>query len=47
MAAELERLGLEEVRTRAEYLRSVYIDQGVTFDIGGEESPSRSTSCRG
>ncbi len=39
VAAELDDLGIEEVRARAEYLRSVYIDQGVTFDIGGEERP--------
>ena len=39
VAAELDRLGLDEVRSRAEYLSSVYIDQGVTFDIGGEERP--------
>ncbi len=39
VAAEFDRLGLDEVRTRAEYLSSVYIDQGVTFDIGGEERP--------
>lgn len=39
IADELDGLGLEEVRARAEYLRSVYIDQGVTFDIGGEERP--------
>ncbi|MFV0428655.1 MAG: circularly permuted type 2 ATP-grasp protein [Arachnia sp.] len=36
---QLERLGLEELRSRSEYLKSVYIDQGVTFDIGGEERP--------
>ncbi|HJE52286.1 MAG TPA: circularly permuted type 2 ATP-grasp protein [Tessaracoccus flavescens] len=39
VATEMERLGLDEVRSRAEYLRSTYIDQGVTFDIGGEERP--------
>jgi uncharacterized circularly permuted ATP-grasp superfamily protein len=39
VADGLERLGLDEVRSRAEYLSSSYIDQGVTFDIGGEERP--------
>lgn len=39
VAHELSQLGLDEVRARAEYLSSVYIDQGVTFDIGGEEHP--------
>ena len=39
VAAELDQLGIDELRARAEYLRSVYIDQGVTFDIGGEERP--------
>ncbi|MDR1790430.1 MAG: circularly permuted type 2 ATP-grasp protein [Propionibacteriaceae bacterium] len=29
----------EEVRSRAEYLKTQYIDQGVTFDLGGEERP--------
>ncbi|MEZ5089836.1 MAG: circularly permuted type 2 ATP-grasp protein [Micropruina sp.] len=27
------------VRLRADYLKSTYLDQGVTFDIGGEERP--------
>ncbi len=39
VADELGRLGLDEIRSRAEYLRSAYLDQGVTFDIGGEERP--------
>lgn len=39
VAQELAQLGLDEVRARAEFLSSVYIDQGVTFDIGGEEHP--------
>ena len=39
IAEGLDRLGIEEVRARAEYLRTIYIDQGVTFDIGGEERP--------
>ena len=28
-----------EVRTRADYLSRTYVEQGVTFDIGGEERP--------
>ena len=39
IAEGLDRLGIDEVRARAEYLRTIYIDQGVTFDIGGEERP--------
>lgn len=35
----LGNLDADEVRGRAEYLRSTYVDQGVTFDIGGEERP--------
>lgn len=35
----LAQLNAEEVRSRAEYLKSTYLDQGVTFDIGGEERP--------
>ena len=36
---QLSRLDADEVRARAEYLKSTYLDQGVTFDIGGEERP--------
>lgn len=36
---QLAKLDAEEVRSRAEYLKSTYLDQGVTFDIGGEERP--------
>lgn len=36
---QLAKLDTEEVRARAEYLKSTYLDQGVTFDIGGEERP--------
>lgn len=36
---QLAKLDAEEVRARAEYLKSTYLDQGVTFDIGGEERP--------
>lgn len=28
-----------ELVERAEYVRSTYLDQGVTFDVGGVESP--------
>ncbi len=30
-------MGTEELQTRVEALQSSYLDQGVTFDIGGEE----------
>ena len=36
---QLAKLDADEVRARAEYLKSTYLDQGVTFDIGGEERP--------
>jgi len=36
---QLAKLDGEEVRARADYLKSTYLDQGVTFDIGGEERP--------
>ena len=32
-------LSPEELRARAEFLSRSYVDQGVTFDIGGEEQP--------
>ncbi len=32
-------LARDEVRTRADSLASNYIDQGVTFGVGGEERP--------
>lgn len=35
----IERVGMEELRSRTDYLSAAYIDQGVTFDIGGEERP--------
>lgn len=35
----LRGLPADEVRSRAEYLRRTYFDQGVTFDIGGLETP--------
>ena len=36
---QLGKLEPDEVRSRADYLKSSYLDQGVTFDIGGEERP--------
>lgn len=36
---QLNKLDADEVRARADYLKSTYLDQGVTFDIGGEERP--------
>ena len=36
---QLGKLEAVEVRSRADYLKSTYLDQGVTFDIGGEERP--------
>ena len=36
---QLDKLDADEVRARADYLRSSYLDQGVTFDVGGEERP--------
>ncbi len=35
----IARLSPEEVRARADYLSRTYVEQGVTFDIGGEERP--------
>ncbi|WP_370587314.1 circularly permuted type 2 ATP-grasp protein [Yimella sp. cx-51] len=36
---QVEHLAPSDVRTRADYLSHTYLDQGVTFDIGGEERP--------
>jgi uncharacterized circularly permuted ATP-grasp superfamily protein len=36
---QLGKLEPDEVRARADYLKSTYLDQGVTFDVGGEERP--------
>ncbi len=36
---QLAKLDADEVRARADYLKSTYLDQGVTFDVGGEERP--------
>src|SRR6478735_2884990 len=33
----LHQMGQAELQTRVEALQSSYLDQGVTFDIGGEE----------
>src|SRR6195952_2824000 len=33
----LHQMGQSELQTRVEALQSSYLDQGVTFDIGGEE----------
>lgn len=35
----LERIDPTEMRTRVEFLQHIYADQGVTFDIGGQETP--------
>lgn len=39
LASQLGDVGREEIRQRAEHLSNSYRDQGVTFDIGGEERP--------
>lgn len=36
---QMQRLALDEVRARSDYVSHTYLDQGVTFDIGGEERP--------
>ncbi len=36
---QFERIGTEDLLRRAEALSSAYIEQGVTFDIGGVERP--------
>lgn len=36
---QMERIGTEDLLTRADSLSSAYVDQGVTFDIGGVERP--------
>ncbi len=36
---QVEQLTPDDLRTRADYLSHTYLDQGVTFDIGGEERP--------
>ena len=38
--AAFEELGrLEDLSARAEYLGSSYLEQGITFDVGGKEQP--------
>ncbi|MGI8882520.1 MAG: circularly permuted type 2 ATP-grasp protein [Jatrophihabitans sp.] len=37
--ASLGRLTGEELRARCDALARIYLDQGVTFDLGGEERP--------
>ena len=37
--AALESLGLEELRARADLMARSYLDEGVTFDLAGEERP--------
>lgn len=39
LARGFDRLGAEEVRSRAAYLASRYVDSRVTFDLGGTEKP--------
>ena len=39
LAASLDQVTGSEVRARAEALTTLYLEQGVTFDIGGEERP--------
>ena len=36
---QMRKLSDEEVRSRSDYVKSTYVDQGVTFDFGGEEHP--------
>ncbi len=36
---QMRGLRPDEMRLRADFLSSTYVDQGVTFDIGGEERP--------
>ncbi len=35
----MEAMSPDEIRARADYLAASYVDQGVTFDIGGVERP--------
>ncbi len=37
--AAFQAMGDDEIRLRAESLASAYLDQGVTFGVGGEERP--------
>ncbi len=35
----LQRIGVQDLRANADALARSYLDQGVTFDVGGEEQP--------
>ena len=39
VAASLAQMGQEDVSTRATRLARAFMDQGVTFDLDGEERP--------
>jgi uncharacterized circularly permuted ATP-grasp superfamily protein len=39
LATAVEEVGSEDLQSRSDYLSTNYRDQGVTFDIGGEERP--------
>ncbi|WP_222704586.1 circularly permuted type 2 ATP-grasp protein [Actinomyces polynesiensis] len=39
LAEALSGLSTQEVRTRADYLSSTYLDRGITFAVGGNERP--------
>lgn len=39
LAQQFAEFGLDDIRTRAEYVSKSYHDQGVTFDYEGEERP--------
>lgn len=36
---ELQALGDQVLRSRSDYLGSTYLEQGITFDVGGQEQP--------
>ncbi len=39
LAKSIDTLSDDDMRSRSDYLKSTYLDQGVTFDVGGEERP--------
>ncbi|MGI8947682.1 MAG: circularly permuted type 2 ATP-grasp protein [Ornithinimicrobium sp.] len=39
LSGTVEEVGSDDLQSRSEYLSSTYRDQGITFDIGGEERP--------
>ena len=43
----LQPMDPSELRFGADPLARVFLDHGVTFDVGGRSGRSRSTSCRG